>query len=181
MVNFANSKRLSITMKQTKFWSLLAFCFCLAGALTFTACGDDDDDNTPVTPGGQVDTTIVGDWVLPDSLNNPYHNPMYHFEANGTGYLQMTMGGESTETLADRTTVTHTWAQVERRGGNYTYKDNVLVFTYTYFENSFYDDGMESDHTMTEFPREDWETDSIYPVEVRGNVLYIRDTPWVKK
>ncbi|MBQ7571733.1 MAG: hypothetical protein IJT19_05770 [Bacteroidaceae bacterium] len=167
-------------MKKTKFWSLLALCFCLVGAMTFTACGDDENDD-PVNSGGQVDKSIVGDWVLPDSLNNPFHNPQYHFEANGTGYFQMTMESESTDYLGDGTEVTHTWKQIERRGGNFTYKDEVVAFTYTYFENTFYEDGKQSDYHKEEFPREEWFTDSIAPVVIRNNVMYIGSTPWVKK
>ena len=166
-------------MKNYKFWSLLALCFCLIGALTLTACGDDDEE--PVNSGGQVDQAIVGDWVLPDSLNNPYHNPLYHFEANGTGYFQMTMVSESTDYKDDGTTVTTTWKQIERRGGNFTYKDKVLAFTYTYFENTFYENGQQKDYRKDDIPREEWYTDSIAPVEIRGQVMYMGGTPWVKK
>ncbi|MCR4920964.1 MAG: hypothetical protein K5945_04550 [Bacteroidaceae bacterium] len=48
-------------MKKNKFWSLAALCFCLAGAFTMTACGDDDDEtNGGDTPAKSGD--LVGTW-----------------------------------------------------------------------------------------------------------------------
>ncbi|MBQ8969074.1 MAG: hypothetical protein IJ064_05020 [Bacteroidaceae bacterium] len=74
-------------MKKTKFWSLLALCFSLAGAVTLTACGDDDDNNTP-TPPNNPDipaATLTGTW-----------NSVHQGE-EGTSYTDaITLNGDGT-------------------------------------------------------------------------------------
>ena len=98
-------------MKQTKFWSLLAFCFCLAGALTFTACGD-DDDNTPQTPDVPNTTTgitvddLVGTWTLAgQDVNYTYTFTQTHLTIKDGTDLQF--------------------------DGDYTLKDDVLTYNTT--------------------------------------------------
>ena len=52
-------------MKKSKFWSLMALCFCMAGALTMAACGDDDDE--PNGGGENTSTSdLIGTWSQED-------------------------------------------------------------------------------------------------------------------
>lgn len=53
-------------MKRTKFWSLMAFCLCLAGTSVMTACGDDDDDQPKGGDTSVKASDLVGTWTLDD-------------------------------------------------------------------------------------------------------------------
>ena len=153
-------------MKKFYFWSLLlGLTF---GSMALTACGDDDDDPTPdpvptpVVSGGEVDSRLVGTWVLIVEGMNPHH-PSFTFKADGTGYQQFTMNPDEQYT------------QIERRGGTYTtIGDSLIRFTYKYMTNEIYDNENKKtvEKNTDNYPQDQWWTDSI-PYYIRGNSLFM--------
>lgn len=118
-------------MKTTKFWSLLALCFCLAGAVTLTACGDDDEGNTP---GANIDSPIVGTWEMSSEYEEEdyysKHVSFYTFEKDGRfsqGFTYYSARDVEHERMLN--------------SGTYTVDGNVLKLTYT--KAQFWFEGQE--------------------------------------
>lgn len=169
-------------MKKFRFLSLMGLAVAMATvSFTFTACGDDDDNSTtPVVPTN-VDSRVVGDWVLPDTIFTP-HAPSLHLGADGNGWMDFNMKNEWDEQQPDGSFVHKTIQQIERRGGTYTVdlSKNLMLFTWKYFWNKFIENGVDMGWEKSDFPEEDWYTDSVY-VELQGDVLNYGGTRMVRQ
>ena len=119
-------------------YSLLALMAFTLGALTLTACGDDDDDVA------NVPSWLVGSWQECDSKGNVYNDATGYevlhatYNANGTGRWWAVSNGKTTD-----------WYEFKFSGsGNGTTANGTITITSS-SNNSIYPVGASESGTIS--------------------------------